>query len=233
MDDEIRTEQLSVRRPVAGARPMQAFLARPAADGLHPGVLVIHEVFGLNDNIRDVTRRFAAEGYVALAVDLFAGTNRAVCLARVMMGIFATPLRNGTVSELQSALEVLQGRSEVDARRVGVIGFCMGGAYALQLACVDGSLRAAAVFYGQNPRPLEAVARACPIVGSYPERDFTARAGRKLEAALQRFEIPHDIRIYPRALHSFFNDRGPAYNPEAAADAWRRTLVFFQDHLAQ
>jgi len=234
-DGEIQTEQLSVPRPLGGAAPMQAYLARPSdgGSGRHPGVLVIHEIFGLNDNIRDITRRFARAGYVGLAIDLFAGVNRAICLARVMAGIFVTPLRNGTVSELQLALEALQGQASVDARRVGVIGFCMGGSYALQLACVDGSLRAASVFYGQNPRPLEAVARACPIVGSYPEQDFTAGQGRRLEAALRRFAIPHDVKIYPGAHHSFFNDHGRVYDPAAAADAWSRTLAFFQDHLAE
>jgi carboxymethylenebutenolidase len=90
------------------------------------------------------------------------------------------------------------------------------------------------VFYAQNPRPLEAVARSCPLVGSYPERDFiTAGQGRKLDAALERFQVPHDVKIYPDAQHSFLNDRGRTYNAAAAQDAWARTLVFFADHLAQ
>jgi carboxymethylenebutenolidase len=99
------------------------------------------------------------------------------------------------------------------------------------LACTVEGLRAASVFYGQNPRPLEAVARACPVVGSYPERDFTANAARQLEPLLERFQVPYDIKIYPGARHSFFNDQGSSYQAEAAADAWQRTLAFFDSHL--
>jgi carboxymethylenebutenolidase len=227
----VPTETLSVARPAGGA-PMAAFVARPAAEGKRPGVLIIHEAFGVNDNIKDITRRFAATGYVALAIDLFSNVNRPLCLFRALSGIFVNPLRNGTLNELQAALHALQALPGVDASRVGAIGFCMGGSYALQLACVDGSLRAASVFYGQNPRPLAAVARACPIVGSYPQRDFTAPAARKLAAALAHFEVPHDVRIYPRTLHSFFNDDMPAYNADAAGDAWSRTLAFFEAHLS-
>jgi carboxymethylenebutenolidase len=194
-------------------------------------VVVIHELFGLNDNIRDIARRLAGEGYEAMAVDLFSGANRVTCLARIMAGLMLKPLSNGILGELEQAMHALRARPEVDARRVGAIGFCMGGAFALQLACVDGEMRAASVFYGSNPRPLEAVARACPIVGSYPERDDTAAAGRKLAAALKRFEVPNDIKVYPGAVHSFFNDRGRAHHASAAEDSWRRTLAFFERHL--
>jgi carboxymethylenebutenolidase len=210
---------------------MAAFLARPGGDGRWPGVLVIHEAFGLNDNIRDVTRRFAGAGYVGLAIDLFSAGNTAVCLARAFAGIFVRPLRSGTLAELQAALELLAERAEVDSARIGVIGFCMGGSYALQLACVAGSVHAASTFYGMNPRPLEALARACPIVGSFPQHDFTAGAGRKLAETLQRFQVPHDVKIYPGTRHSFFNDHGAMYDAAAAQDSWARTLAFFERHL--
>jgi carboxymethylenebutenolidase len=225
------TETLSIDRPAGRGRPMDAYLARPDAEGRSPGVVVIHELYGLNDNIREVCQRFATEGYVALAIDLFSNAMRPLCLARIMYGMLVRPLRNGTVGELQVVLEALQRRPEVDPRRVGAIGFCMGGAFALQLACVNGDVRAASVFYGANPRPLSAVARACPIVGSYPEQDITTSAGRKLDSALAGYGIPHDIKIYPGAEHSFFNDRGGAYHAPAATDSWARTLAFFGTHL--
>jgi carboxymethylenebutenolidase len=82
-----------------------------------------------------------------------------------------------------------------------------------------------------NPRPLEAVTRACPVVGSYPEKDFTANAARRLEPILERARVAHDIKIYPGARHSFFNNQGPTYHAEAARDAWQRTLAFFNTHL--
>lgn len=231
---DIHMETVVVPRPDSSSRPMEAYLARPAGSGSFPGVVVIHEIFGLNNNIRDITRRFAREGYIALAIDLFSGSNRALCLMRAFYGMLVRPLDNGMVAELQGTLHYLRHVPGVDGKRVGVIGFCMGGGYALQLACKqDGDLKAASVFYGINPRPLEAVARACPIVGSYPEKDFTAPAAQKLEPMLTRYNIPHDIKIYPNAQHAFFNDQRKAYDAQAAADSWRRTLAFFEQHLAE
>jgi carboxymethylenebutenolidase len=227
----LRTMDVSVLLPRKGDHPMQAFLAMPAVSGPFPGVVVIHEILGLNDNIRDIAGRFASNGFAALAVDLFSSANRAICMARIFHGLMIRPLNNGVVADLQAALDYLGALPEVDRTRLGAIGFCMGGSYALQLACTVDGLRAASVFYGQNPRPLEAVSRACPIVGNYPERDFTANAARQLEPMLERYHVPHDIKIYPGARHSFFNDQGPAYQTEAAADAWARTLAFFNTHL--
>lgn len=227
----IITRSLSVERADAAGHPMHAYFAGPIGGNPAPGVVVVHEIFGLNENIRDIAERFAAAGYAALAVDLFSTANRVACMARILHGMLIRPLTNGVVGDLRAALDHLAALPGVDAGKLGVIGFCMGGSYALQLACVAESLRAASVFYGQNPRPLEALVRACPVVGSYPERDFTARAARQLEPILEQHQIPHDIKVYPGARHSFFNDTGPAYHAEAAEDAWRRTLAFFNTHL--
>lgn len=228
-EPDIHTRTTTVPRPRKPDQPLAAYLARPDSEGVFPGVIVIHEAFGLNDNIRDITRRFAREGYVALAVDLFTG-NKAACMLRIISGILFNSLHNGIVLELRSALTSLSHMAEVDPQRVGVIGFCMGGSYALQLACVDERLAAASVFYGQNPCPLEAIAQACPILGSYPANDATARQARKLESALERTTVAHHITIYPDSKHSFFNDQSRNYNPQAAAAAWRRTLSFFEQH---
>jgi carboxymethylenebutenolidase len=218
-----------------GAHLLDGYLARPeSVEGRQlPGVVVIHELFGLNDNIRDIARRFAAEGYVALAVDLFSGAlNRRLCVMRVLAALVTRPRSSKGLSELRRALDWLQARPEVDAGRVGAIGFCMGGGYALGLACVDGDLRASSILYCTNPWPLRVVARACPIVGSYAGTDgFTSGSGRRLDAALDRFQVPHDIKVYDGADHSFFNDTLDNYNPAAAADSWARTLAFFQEHL--
>jgi carboxymethylenebutenolidase len=227
----LHTEAVSVPRPGSSAPLMQAFFAVPAGTGPFPGVVVIHEIFGLNQNIRDIAGRFANEGYAALAVDLFSNASRAICIMRIFYGLLIRPLKNEVVGDLQAALDYLGSLPDVDRTRLGAIGFCMGGSYALQLACTVDGLRAASVFYGQNPRPLEAVSRACPIVGSYPERDFTANAARKLEPMLEQYHVPYDIKIYADARHSFFNDQGTAYHAEAAADAWRRTLLFFNNYL--
>jgi carboxymethylenebutenolidase len=218
--------------PRRNGRPIQAYYAAPSDAGPHAGVVVIHEIHGLNQNIREIADRFAREGYAALAVDLFSTGSRPVCMARIMNGMLLRPLKNGVVDDLRAALHCLGSRPEVDASRLGAIGFCMGGSYALQLACADDSMKVASLFYGMNPRPLEAVARACPLVGSYPEKDFTASAGRKLDSALDAYGVAHDVKVYAGAHHSFFNDRGGAHDAEAAADSWQRTLTFFQEHLA-
>jgi carboxymethylenebutenolidase len=226
------TEDVQIPRAKRVAEPVEAFLARPAGDAPRPAVVIIHELFGLNDNIRDISQRFANEGYVALAVDLFSGSgNRTLCVLRVMSALMARPLKNKGISDLRGSIAWLRRRPEVDADRVGAIGFCMGGGYALALACVESDLRASSAFYCVNPRPLSALRRACPIVGSYPGDDWSARSGRKLDAALDRYGIPHDVRIYPGAGHSFFNDTLEGHHPEAAADSWRRTLAFFDAHM--
>jgi carboxymethylenebutenolidase len=121
---------------------------------------------------------------------------------------------------------------EVHPHRIGAIGFCMGGGFAIAWACTDDRLKAIAPFYAANPRPIDAVQRACPVVGSYPEKDFTAGAGRALDRALDRYGIDHDIKIYPGARHSFFAEGGRAYNEQAAKDSWARVISFFGKHLS-
>ena len=214
-----------------GAQSREAYYARPEGDGPFPGVVVIHEIFGLNDNIRDVARRFAGAGYAALAIDLFAGRNRTLCMFRILGSIATGSLQNASLNELRASLDWLGARPEVDAARLGAIGFCMGGSFAISWACVDQRLQVIAPFYGMNPRPIEATRRMCPVVGSYPEDDFTAARGRALDAALTSANVPHDIKVYPNAKHSFFNDQGANYDPAASADAWTRIMAYFGERL--
>lgn len=228
---DIQTEVVQIPRSRPDDPPMECYQAFPVGEGPFPGIVVIHEIFGLNDNIRDIAGRFARQGYAALAVDLFSGVSRVTCLMQIFYALMIRPIHNAHIDDLQNALEAFRNQSEVDGERTGVVGFCMGGSYALQLASVQGDLRAASVFYGQNPRPMDAVASACPIVGSYPGKDFTANAARKLQDKLDEFNVPHDIKIYPGTKHSFFNDQGPAFAPVAAHDAWLRMLSFFEEHL--
>jgi carboxymethylenebutenolidase len=207
------------------------YLALPDGHGPHPGVVVIHEAYGLNDHIKDIARRFAEQGYAALAADLFTDRNRALCMARYMIGMLLGSVERAGIPDLKAALTFLSALPEVDGDRVGAIGFCMGGGFALAWACTDQRLKAIAPFYAANPRPLEAVKRSCPVVGSYPEKDFTAGAGRALDQELDQHHIDHDIKVYPNARHSFFNDRGRAYDKAAADDAWSRVMKFFGEHL--
>ena len=141
-------------------------------------MLVIHEIFGLTDEIKAVAERMAQAGYVALAVDLFANQNRAVCMARMFAGVFADSLDHQGVRDTRAALSALSALPGVDASRLGAIGFCLGGSLAIALACTDTRVRAVAPYYGFNPRPLEAVRRACPVVGSYPAERSDRGAGQ-------------------------------------------------------
>jgi len=209
------------------------FAALPDGDGPYPGVVVIHEAYGLNESIKDITRRFADSGYAALAVDLFSDRNRALCMARYMAEMLRGSVERAGISDLKAALAHLGAMPEVDPDRIGAIGFCMGGGFAIAWACTDSRLKAIAPFYGANPKPIEAVSRMCPVVGSYPEKDFTANAGRTLDQALGRHGIDHDIKIYPGARHSFFDDRGRAFDREAAEDSWSRVMSFFGMHLGR
>jgi len=181
--------------------------------------------------MKDIAHRFAAQGYVALAVDLFTGRHRTICMFRVMAGLLLNPLHNSGVHDLKAALTYLSEQPGVDASRLGAVGYCFGGSFAIAWACTDDRLKVIAPYYGMNPRPLKAVTRLCPVVGSYPGSDFTAKQGQKLDVELDRYNVPHDIKIYPGAKHGFFNDTSRIYDESAAQDSWGRVLAFFEEHL--
>jgi carboxymethylenebutenolidase len=192
------------------------YLATPDPPGPHPAVVVIHEAYGLTGNIKDIARRFANAGYAALAVDLFTDRNRAVCMTRYMAGMLLGSVNRYGINDLKAALTYLAKSRDVDARRMGAIGFCMGGGFAIAWACTDSRVK-----------------RLCPVVGSYPGKDFTANAGLKLDEALERSGITRDIKIYPGAQHSFFNDTTKAFDKTAAEDSWARVMKFFGEELGE
>ncbi len=217
--------------------PVEIF--RPRAAGRAPGVVVIHEIFGLNDDIRRIARRFADSGYVAAAPDLFAAGIMLGCLARAVMALRAGT--GSTVDELEAVIALLEKRPDVD--KVGAVGFCMGGGFALLLGTRE-RVRVAGVFYG-DIRPRDELARVCPLTGGYGglDRSFASK-GRGLIADLQALDKEHDIRIYEDAGHSYMSNAGHPvlawltrplmhveYNEAAAEDSWRRMLAFFQKHL--
>jgi carboxymethylenebutenolidase len=160
----------------SGNQDVEAYLAHSEVEGPFPGAVVIHDAFGMNDNIKNVAERFVGEGYVALAVDLLAECSRAVCMACFMAGMLFKPFDNAGIRGLKADLGVLAEQPMMDTARLGAIGFYLGGGFAIAWACTDERLRVVvAPLYSMNPRPLDAAFRACPVVGSYPEKDFTVR----------------------------------------------------------
>ena len=208
-----------------------SYLTLPDGAGPFPGVVVIHEAFGLNDNIRDIRGRFSREGYAALGVDLFEGRNRVTCIARMFVGAMGGNLDHYGVPALKAAFGRLAGHPQVDAARIGAIGFCLGGSIVLTWACTDDRLTAIAPFYGAAPKPREAIRRLCPVVGSWPGKDFTTKAAGVLETELTAAGVPHDLKVYTSAKHSFFNDQWRNYEPVAASDSWQRVLAFFAEYV--
>ena len=213
----------------------------PAGPGPWPGVVVIHEAFGLNVDIRKKADLFASHGYVALAPDLYDGRSWLRCVLTAFR-----QLRAGSgpaFTALDAARSFLAARDDCSGR-TGVIGFCMGGGFALLCAPRDG-FAVASVNYGEVPADAETVLRgACPIVASYGGRDqMGTKPPERLQRALTVLEIPHDVEVYPGSGHRFMTETsGPAaalarlarmsYQEADAADAWRRIFGFFGEHLS-
>ena len=169
-----------------------------------PGVIVIHEIFGLNDDIRRITGMVADLGYAALAPDLYDRDGfRLICIARTLMTLNRG--EGDAFKDLDAARKFLQQQPGVDAARIGVIGFCMGGGFALMFAA-RAPLGVAATFYGDVPKTTEQLRGVCPVLGGYGGQDrIYAAHGRRLEKLLTEMGVDHDVKIYDDAGHSFMS----------------------------
>jgi carboxymethylenebutenolidase len=217
------------------------YLALPSGSGPWPGVVVIHEAFGLNDDICAKANEFAGRGYLALAPDLY---DRKPWLRCIRSAIGQLRAGSGPAfGILDGARQALSERPDCTGK-TGVIGFCLGGGFALLCAPRDG-FAAAAVNYGEVPKDAErALAGACPIVGSFGGRDMMGTAGpERLQRALVVLDVPHDIKVYPGSGHRFMTQTTGAsaafaritrmsFQPEDAADAWQRIFGFFGSYLS-
>lgn len=210
-----------------------AYLARPAGEGRQPVVLVCHENRGLTEHIKDVTRRLAGAGYVALAVDLLARHGGTSTLnASDVPGLLGNTPPEQFVQDFLSGWRYLQDQPFAQADRVGMVGFCFGGGVTWLVATRMPELRAAVPYYGPHP-PVSAVPdiRAA-VLAIYAGNDQRINQGiPAIEEAMQAYGKIYEKVVYPGTEHAFHNDTGPRYDPEAARDAWNRTLDWFDRYL--
>lgn len=212
------------------------FLVRPKAVRTYPGVIVVQEWWGLNDHIKDIARRLAQEGYIALAPDLYSRLGHKVTTDPNQAGQLMSSLKQEDgLKDLNAAVIHLKAVEGVQKDLIGVIGFCMGGTYALLLPCHNKEIKAAAPFYGQIPSPDDPIKNlVCPILYIYGEEDgwITAQDVNRLREALKRYHKPGEVVTYPGCPHAFFNDtRKDVYREREARDAWGKVLRFFEQHL--
>ena len=230
--------------------PMAVPTSRPAEDGAHPGVIVIMGGTGVTPNIVATVNRFAREGYVAAAPDLYHRAGRLRSIPPEKLWEMRDELRANGFSDasndadVQATIDYL--RSDPNVGAIGIVGFCLGGRVSLQSGIRASGLSAAAVYYGgfmfpggDQPEAFSAIREsgtlAIPVIGFFGEDDQnpTPEQARMLDEKLTVLGKEHTFHYYEGAGHAFFGDDSPSYRPHAAADAWEKTLAFFDRHLRQ
>ncbi|AHH94025.1 dienelactone hydrolase family protein [Kutzneria viridogrisea] len=227
---------MDIRIPTSSG-PINAHLAVPLGEGPWPGVVVIPDVTGLHDDVRAIAGRFATAGYLAVVPDLYSRGGFLRCVRTVFSQLNAG--RGQAFDDIEAARQFLVGRADCTGK-VGVAGFCLGGGFALLTA--PRGFDASAPYYGMLPEDRALLDGACPVVASFGRKDFTLKgAAATLERELTARGVPHDVKEYAEAGHSFAN-RLPAaplfrvlgfgYHHDSSEDAWRRVLTFFGEHLS-
>jgi carboxymethylenebutenolidase len=217
-----------------GKSKLSGYISLPKGAGTHPGIVVVHEWWGLNDWVKQQTDSLAAHGYVALAPDLYNGkvAYDEETAHQLMSGL----IEEEAIETLRAAADFLRSRDDVRANAIGVIGWCLGGRYAIRLAAADPGIRAAVIYYGApitDPAAIRGIQAA--LLGNFGAEDKgpSSEQVRQFEAALRKAGKKVDFKIYPDAGHAFANENNPwgGYRPAAAKDAWKRTLAFLDREL--
>jgi carboxymethylenebutenolidase len=234
--DEKRGDCMADRRKMiqfnVGDRKAQGYFVEASAGEGSPGLIVIQEWWGLNDHIKDIAIRFADEGYTVLAPDLYNG--KVAKNPEEAGGLMQGLDQNQALETLNGAVEFLKSQESVNPDAIGATGFCMGGTFALLLACSNKSVKAAAPFYGDVPSDDVLKNLSAPVLFIGAENDpwITQEKMDRLKDALAKFNKEGEVKVYSGVGHAFFNDTRPdAYNEEAAQDAWTRVNQFLSDKL--
>jgi carboxymethylenebutenolidase len=226
LDAAVKTQKVTYK---SGDETVSGYLATPSTPGKHPALILIHEWWGLMPWVKEQARKFAGAGYVALAVDLYRGkTTEDPKVAREM----ATTLpRDRGMRDLEAAFSYLASRNDVEASKIGTVGWCFGGGWALRLAIHEPRLAACAVNYGElTTDPAEIDAIRCPVLGIFGAEDQVIPPAKvkAFEAAMKKAGKSVDVKIYAGAGHAFeTSTEKDRYRPEATADAWARMIAFF------
>jgi carboxymethylenebutenolidase len=220
-----KTETVSYK---SGDETVSGFLATPSTPGRHPGLIAIHEWWGLTPWVKEEAEKFADQGYVVLAVDLYRGKltsdpKEAAQFSRELN-------KDRAIRDLKAGYDFLASRSDVNKASIGSVGWCMGGGYSLQLAVNEPRLTACIINYGATPAdPATVSAIHAPILGNFGADDtaYKPEAVRQFESAVKAAGKPIDVKIYDGAPHAFENPNNKdGYRPDATADAWKRMTDF-------
>jgi carboxymethylenebutenolidase len=214
---------------------IKAYVAEPSDDTSRSAVIVVQEWWGLNENIKDIARRFARQGYVAIAPDLYSRQGHKVAsdpntAAQLMSGLN----KPDGIEDLKSTINWLRGQRNTKNAKIGVTGFCMGGSYAMLLPCESKEISAAAPFYGEIPADSKLRDLHCPVFYAYGENDGWIQRTDvdRLAKALKEFGKQGEVKVYAGCSHGFFNDtRADVYDAAASDDAWEHTLKLFRANL--
>jgi len=208
----------------------QGFLAKPSADGSYPGVILIHEWWGLNDNIKDMARDLASHGYVVLAADLYAGQVATTSDgARQLVTTFDS---TKGIENIKAAAEFLKQNHDVEM--IATIGWCFGGSQSMNFAISGNTIDATVLYYGQPVTNMTQLSKiSWPILGIFGELDQSIPVEKvnEFQSSLNQLGIQNEIVIYPGVGHAFANPSGASYAPEETKDAWQKTLAFLENYL--
>jgi carboxymethylenebutenolidase len=217
----------------SGGTDISGYLARPEGSQKGPGVLICHENRGLTPHIQDVARRFAKEGYAALAVDLLSREGGTATMdPDTVPGALTQAGAQRHVDDFKAAFDYLNGRDFVESGRIAMVGFCFGGGITWQASTEIADLRATSAFYGPAPELAKVPAIKPAVFGVYAEKDARITGAMpQLRDALAPTQVKHQLKVYPGVDHAFHNDTSERYVEAQATAAWIDTLTWFKDNV--